>query len=127
MEGPSSEFRAYVAGTAAEITSEDALDDLLGQIDAQLSEDRVTSDPHSDLAAVESWASVASYAVGRFYGPASPWPRNVAGWGKKAAGRLRGIANTLAAILRSIIGSVGATGFSIAVGFPWGVSIALNW
>jgi hypothetical protein len=116
-----------VTRKADELTSEEELEKLLAEIDGALNEDADAGDPADDLAAIESWASLASYAAGRFYAPASPWPGNLAGWGTKAVERLRRIANTLADRLRAIVGVVGATGFSIAVAFPWGISVALNW
>jgi hypothetical protein len=127
MNGPTREFRGYVHERAQELESEEQVDELLGQIEGALSEDMGAENPEEDLAAVEAWASVASYVVARFYAPASPWPRDVAGWSRKAAERLRRISSKVADVLRSIVGQVGATGFSIGVAFPWGISIALNW
>jgi hypothetical protein len=127
VQGPSNRFRKDVKRKADELTREEELEELLVEIDGALNEDADAGAPEDDLAAIESWASLASYAAGRFYAPASPWPRDLAGWGTKAIERLRRIANTLASRLRSIVGVVGATGFSITVGFPWGISVALNW
>jgi hypothetical protein len=117
MNGPDDEFRARVAVRAEEIGNEAALDALLG----------AGENPNDDLAAVESWAAVASFAVARFHAPASPWPRDLAGWGKTAAARLRSIANILSRILRTVAQALAAASFSIAIGFPWGISIGLSW
>ncbi len=127
MQGPSVDYREEVKRRLDDFNNEEALEGLLTEINGALNEDAEVGDPENDLAAIESWASLASYAAGRFYAPASPWPRDVAGWSTKAVERLRGIANTLAERLRTIVGVVGATGFSVGVAFPWGVSIALNW
>jgi hypothetical protein len=35
----------------------------------------------TQIAAAESWASLASYAVAPRVRPGKPWPRNVEGWG----------------------------------------------
>jgi hypothetical protein len=80
-----------------------------------------------DLAAVESWASLASYAVAHFYAPTSPWPRDVAGWGKEAVEQLRSIAEKLRTALADAARFLGANSFSIGVGFPWGISVGLSW
>ena len=83
-------------------------------------------DAWNQLAAIESWAGVASNATARFYAPASPWPHNLAGWSQKAVARLRSIANTLKPALQALLGALRAVGFSIAVAFPWGISIGLS-
>jgi hypothetical protein len=130
MNGPDDEFRARVAVIAEQVGNEAGLETLLGEVEAALQADielGAGENPNDDLAAVESWAAVASYAVARFHAPASPWPRDLAGWGKKAAGRLRSIANTLSTILRPVAQALGAASFSIAIGFPWGISIGLSW
>src|ERR1700719_4440400 len=105
MNGPDDEFRARVAVVAAEVGNEAALEALLGEVEEALQADierGAGENADDDLAAVESWAAVASYAVARFHAPASPWPRDLAGWGNNAAGRLRNIANTLSTILRTV-------------------------
>jgi hypothetical protein len=126
MNGPSADYRKHIAQRMEEVDSEDALDELLDDLERNLSEDMALDKPESDLAAAESWASVASYAVSRFYTQKS-LRRDYAGWGRRQAKRLRRIADKLADILRQIIAEVGATGFSVGIAFPGGVSIALNW
>jgi hypothetical protein len=130
MTGPDDDFRGRVADIARELTSEAALEGLLGEIDQAVQADVERGPGESaddDLAAIESWTSVASYAAARFYAPASPWPRDLAGWGNKAVGQLRKIANTLSEILRGVAQALKAASFSIAVGFPWGISVGLSW
>lgn len=130
MYGPDDDFRADVGARAEQIDNEEALEHLLADI-----EDRVASDvehddggdPEDDLAAIQTWASVASYAAARFYAPASPWPRSVAGWSQKAVARLQRIASTLSAPLRRVAAALSAVSFSIGVSFPWGISISLGW
>jgi hypothetical protein len=127
MDGPDRRYRTYIAEQADGITTEDAVDGLLAEIAGAVREDARAGQPADDLASVEAWAALASYAVGRYYGPSSPLRKDIAGWSNKAVERLREIANVLAERLRALVGYVGATGFSVAVGFPWGISIALNW
>lgn len=130
MNGPDAEFRARVAVVAEEVGNEAALDTLLGEVEEALRADielAAGENPNDDLAAVESWAAVASFAVARFHAPASPWPRDLAGWGKTTARRLRSIADTLLTILRNAAQALAAASFSIAIGFPWGISIGLSW
>ena len=122
MQGPDDDFREYVAGRSEEIDSEDALEALLADI-----ENRVRGDLdrppaatlEDELGAIDSWAAVASHAVARFHAPASPWPRSVAGWGQRAAARLRGIAGVLSAALARLKTALGAASYSISVSFPW--------
>ncbi|HWW90462.1 MAG TPA: hypothetical protein VNY35_06765 [Solirubrobacteraceae bacterium] len=130
MNGPDDEFRARVTVVAAEVGNEAALEALLGEVEQALRADierGAGENADDDLAAVESWAALASYAMARFHAPASPWPRDLAGWGKNAAGRLRNIANTLSTILRTVAQALAAASFSVAVSFPWGISIGLSW
>ncbi len=130
MQGPDDEFRTWVGARADEIENEDELERLLLKVERSTRADVEHGDGENaeeDLAAILSWASVASYAVARFYGPASPWPRNVAGWGQRAAARLQRIAHTLSSALQRVTATLGASSFSISVNFPWGISIGLSW
>jgi hypothetical protein len=130
MQGPDEDFRAWVGTRAAEVESEDELEGILAEIEGVVRNDVETfgeADPRDELAAIESWASVASYACARFYAPASPWRRDVAGWSKGAVGKLRSIANSLKAALESIAQALQAASYSISVSFPWGVSIGIGW
>jgi hypothetical protein len=130
MFGPDDDFRADVGARAEQIDNEEALERLLADI-----EDRVASDvsydnggdPEDDLAAIQSWASVASHAAARFYAPASPWRRSVAGWSKEAAAQLQRICSTLVSPLRLVAAALSAVSFTIGVSFPWGISISLGW
>jgi hypothetical protein len=130
MLGPDLGIREFAAMRAAEAGDEDELEGILVEIEGAINADMSagpSADPFDDLAAVESWASVASGACARFYAPASPWPRSVAGWSKRAAARLRSIANTLKAALQPIAQALAAVGFSISVSFPWGIAIGVSW
>ena len=128
MEGPSDDFRATVWERAVGIDAEDAVAELLDDIAHAMARDLETGlgDPLQDLAAAESWASVASHPMARMSAPAGPWPRNVAGWGARAVGRLPTIANSPGAALAPVVAALGAAS-SIAVSFPWGISISLSW
>jgi len=79
------------------------------------------------LAVVQEWAGLASYVSARVYGPGSPMPRKLAGWSRKAVATLQRIANLLLVGLRTAGKALGAATVSIAVSFPWGISIGLNW
>jgi len=79
------------------------------------------------LAAVDAWAGLASAVVARTYAPASPWRRNVAGWGKKATAALQRITKLLLTPLQVAATALGASSWSIGIGFPWGISISLSW
>lgn len=130
MNGPSDEFRTQIAEHVERVDSEAGLEELLAQIESKLEADvtlGVMGPPIDELAAIESWASLASYAAARFSAPASPWPRNLAGWGTRATKRLRSVANKLRASLGQVAQAAGAQSWSIGVSFPWGIQISLTW
>lgn len=117
--------------------SEDALAKVLNDINQAAESDlarvlqRAQENP-SDYAddvveAADAWASVASYAVTRVYfeGPESIWRRG--GFSEKVAKELNAVARTLSGPLRASLQATGASSFSVAVGFPFGVSVGLSW
>jgi hypothetical protein len=127
MEGPDEDFRVDLAhrryeneGDVVEVLH--AVLERLGYQDGEAPED----DPFGELAAIEEWASLASYAVSRFYGLQSPLRTDIAGWSRKAVERLREIAEKLRPRLARVAELLGAVSFSISVGFPWGVSIGVG-
>ena len=138
MNGPDPDFRENIGLQSVqvrEIGDEAELENLLEVIEVAIRRDLEESPPRhavdeddawSQLAAIESWAGVASNATALFYAPASPWPQSVAGWSKKAVAKLRSIANTLKPALQALLGALTAVGFSIGVSFPWGISIGLS-
>lgn len=85
------------------------------------------ADVETVVEAVLGWAALVSFAVARFYAPASPWPQALPGWGRQVARILRRIAARLAGALRSALGPTGADSFSISVTFPWGIEVGLSW
>lgn len=132
MDGPSESLRSELSYEFEGMESENDLEEILARIEGALLADIESNGlrdqaPDDLLAAIESWAGLASAAIARFFAPASPWPRSVAGWGRRAVGRLRRIANALVPPLLQAYGAIGATSFSISVGFPWGISIGLSW
>ncbi|MGA3155358.1 MAG: hypothetical protein ABSD40_23580 [Streptosporangiaceae bacterium] len=132
MEGPSERLREYVEEQTTEVETEEQLEELLGVLENELTDDQRTGIEDADdsddlLASVHAWAGLASYAVSRFYAPASPWPRRVGGWGKRAVLRLQRIANRLLPALRAAVGALGAASFSISISFPWGIAIGIGW
>lgn len=96
MDGPDLGFREAIGAPglqARDLADEEDLERVLEEIEDAIrrdieqgppSEAMSEEDAWNELAAIESWAGVASNAAARFYAPASPWPHNVAGWGKKA-------------------------------------------
>ncbi len=143
MNGPDAGFRAeagYQAEQLRDGDDEEALEAALGRIEEEILRDLddgdyirgelrgelSEADAWDQLAAIESWASVASGTVARFYAPASPWPRSVSGWSKKGAARLRSIANALKPALQQVVNALHAVGFTIGVSFPWGISIGVS-
>jgi hypothetical protein len=99
---------------------------------ARTAEDEGELDPDAAwdlLATVQTWAGLASAAVSHVYAPASPWPRNLAGWGKKSVVSLQNVVNTLLGPLKRAVAAlqkVGINSWSIGVSFPWGVSISVG-
>lgn len=100
MDGPSESLRSELSYEFEGMESENDLEEILARIEGALLADIESNGlrdqaPDDLLAAIESWAGLASAAIARFFAPASPWPRSVAGWGRRAVGRLRRIANAL--------------------------------
>ena len=91
--------------------------------EAELDED----DGWDLLAAIEGWAALASRAVAQVYAPASPFPKGAAGWGKSVVKRLRRIAGHLRGSLAAAARAVGADAFNVSIGYPWGISVGLQW
>lgn len=79
------------------------------------------------LAAVHAWASLASRTVAEVYAPNSPFPWNVGGWGKRIGRILQRIATRLGPLANKAARTIGASGASVAVTFPWGVSVSIQW
>jgi hypothetical protein len=112
---------------------EDALAVALEQV-AEISEadlnrlaEHYAEDERVMFGAVEAWASVASYASSRFYvdGPESFLKRG--GESKRVSDSLHDLTAKWSPFLRSACAATKASSFSIAVGFPLGVSIGLTW
>lgn len=127
MEGPDRDFRVDLAHRPydTERDVEDALDSVLERL-AYQDDAPADDDPYRELAAIEEWASLASYAVSRFYGPQSPLRKDIAGWSRNAVERLRTIAEKLRPRLARVAELLSAVSFSISVSFPWGVSIGVG-
>jgi len=142
VNGPSEELRAQIASQLDEIAlsqpnaprsvtpeTEDRLTGVLGRITAELEADPVgeDDDPQDLLDATNEWAGLLSYAISRVYAPASPWPFGLGGWGRGPVKNLRRAAAQLQNPLGRAAAATGANGFSVSVGFPWGVSVGLSW
>lgn len=130
MRRPSPQFRARVAEEAERLETEKQLDRLLNEIEREITQASKVraSNAHAEHTAVLEWASIVSYAVARYYAPASPWPfRRKAGWDPKVGARLEKLAHVFRSPMGRILTSTGAESFSISVGFPWGISVGLSW
>ena len=93
-------------------------------VDANLDDEQVE---RQVVVAAEAWASAASYAISRFYldGPESLLKKG--GFSEGVTDRLHELVGTLSKPLRTAVRSTGASQFSIATGFPLGVSVGLAW
>lgn len=139
MQAPNDGLREEVAQILDRVThdvvvgddaGEESLDQVLEMIEAGANlalESGLDNDGEAELAAVDAWAGLASYAVARFYAPNSPWPWHKGGWSQSAPRRLRRVANSLRPPLERAASALGAASWSVSVGFPWGVSISLTW
>lgn len=85
-------------------------------------------DGHAVIAAVQGWASAASYATTRFYfddGPASIFGGG--GFSGSVNEKLEDLAAKWSGYLLKAVKATRASSFSIQVGFPFGVAIGLGW
>jgi hypothetical protein len=136
------QWRQELDWRLSEVSDEDGLEQLLDDLLASASDDSglfAESAPAEDafervLAGAEAWASLASYAVARFYNPeegvvaAGAGIRRFAGWSRGVGARLVRLSNLLGSRLLAAGSSVvGATSFSIGASFPLGVSVGLSW
>lgn len=138
MNPPTDRLRADVFERAMGIrnrTDEEAdagLAALIAQINEQLVEEIKEHPPYSVsadalAAACDAWASLVSHALAQVHAPMSPFPRNRAGWGQRAIQQVQQFARILRAPLSTAQQGLGASSYSISVGFPWGVSIGFTW
>jgi len=142
MNGPSEELRSQIRSRIDEIAVtlpneprnvtpqiEDRLAGILNDISIALGNDAVggDDDPQNLLDATNEWAGLLSYAVSRVYAPASPWPIGLGGWGRAPVKALQRGAGQLQTPLTQAATALRANGFSVSVGFPWGVSVGLSW
>jgi hypothetical protein len=114
------------AGSEAELAR--VLDEIAEAAQSGLEQVAETGDGRDELvAAVQAWASVASYATTRFYfeGPESILRRG--GFSKRVAASLQRHAKTYSGYLLRALAATGASSFSVAVGFPFGLSVGLTW
>jgi hypothetical protein len=127
MHGPDQGFRMELAQLPYE-TEPDVEAALNLVLEGLVSQDDTPADddPFQELAAIEAWTSLASYAVCRFYGPQSPFRRDIAGWSEEAVEKLRKLAGQLRPRLARVAALLGAVSFSISIGFPWGVSVGVG-
>jgi hypothetical protein len=145
MRGPDVEFRGEVADQIDALHEaedpEALLEETLSKILGRVSDDRpapqltTDEDAYEELAAIETWASLASHAVQELYAPSSPrlsWRKKagenkLAGWAQGAAEKLRRIADKLRVALIKVARRLHCLSFSVAVNYPWGVSIGIAW
>jgi len=118
---------------------EDALVDILALIGARAEEDlrpgaeQVANDEQAWelLAAVDAWASLASYAFQSVYAEELPEVgtpfRRFKGAKEDVMKYLRSCVSQFKSALDSACRVLAALSYSIGVQFPWGVSIGLEW
>lgn len=146
MQGPSDQFRGDVARMIDALEEapdpEASLEEMLSMILGQVAEDQpaqlqTDDDVYPELAAIETWASLASHAVQALYAPSSPsklaqWKERrgedkLAGWCQGAAEKLRRIVEKLREGLTTVAQRLHGFSFSVGVNFPWGVAISIAW
>lgn len=106
----------------------EVLSGISGAVSADLERHLAEGDSADEVvAAIDAWASVHSYAISRFYfeGPQSLLRRG--GFDKRVTQQLQRAADTFESWLTRAVEALRASGFSISVGYPWGISIALEW
>lgn len=93
--------------------------DLAARSDGGESEQLVIDGAHA-------WASLLSYATTRFYfeGPESVFK---GGFDERVVSTLQEAAGKLKVWLIKAVRATGASSFSIGLGYPFGVSVALDW
>lgn len=127
MNGPSAELRAQVAGYEhLDDGVQQALDLICGAVDAERKARSWLSmeDPYEVLGAIDAWAGLMSYVVADAYAPHSKM--RYAAWMKEVSTLLRKAADELRGALEWVVQKLHCTGFSISVGYPWGVSVGLS-
>lgn len=138
MKPPNDELRATVFDAAQRsrpLTDRAADGELAGligliinELEREISEHPAEEDDPEELAATcHAWTSLVSHALELVYAPMSPFPRNVAGWGQSAIHQVQKFARALQTPLSAAQAGLGASSYSITVGFPWGVSIGFTW
>lgn len=134
-EEVSQRTEASILSNLSDEAQEQSLENLLDYIDARMNQSTTAIDQLAELtedqaeeqlATIDAWASLISYAVARVYAPASPWPRRRAGWAQSMVRKLQKIVKRLQSLLAPVARALAAVHFSIAVGFPWGVSVGMS-
>jgi hypothetical protein len=136
-------MRPYIYEQASSVLEEPQLESLLDEIFEEANQDLAAEyggdeAPELDeeraeqlLVLVESWASLASFAVAEAYvGPlreVGAMRIRLAGWAKGVAARLTKLAGLLTSYLRRAMNTLQAMSFSISVSFPGGISVGLTW
>ena len=81
---------------------------------------------HALIAAADEWISLASSICCRVYAPASPMPKLLLMWSRKVAELLRNICSMMEQAISTAARLLGASSWTVAASFPWGVSLGLN-
>lgn len=116
--------------TQDERHAEKALSLMVGEL-ARLNLSEVTppatlAHAHALIAAADEWISLASSICCRVYAPASPMPRLLLMWSRKVAESLRMICSMMEQVISMAARLLGASSWTVAASFPWGVSLGLN-
>lgn len=115
---PEREFGVRVVTPDLEVYLDGILQRIQEAIESDVALGRESADPGEDFEAIESWLSVASYAFASVYAPQSPLPAGLVGVSKKIMRRMRRIAAVCSDPAGAAARALGATGYSIGVGFP---------
>jgi hypothetical protein len=124
VDAPSPEFRESIKQYPNdEMGCEQALEAIM----EELSSDRAPTeqDPQRDAIAVQTWASLVSYAVARTYAPQSPF--RFPGWSTGVSRRLSQIAWLFRSALRPLADQLKALSYSVTISFPVGIGVSITW
>lgn len=84
------------------------------------------SEAYALVAAADEWISLASSICCRVYAPASPLPEKILKWSRKVTESLREICSRIERAISAAALLVNASGWTLAVNYPWGVSLGLE-
>lgn len=138
---PSEELLAEIQGLMSQVRGPDVRDSqdetlaesalalVAGELEGlvhDIGTPETADDANALVAAVDEWISLASSICSRVYAPASPSPEKLLKWSRTAVDWLRQICSLLESAVSAAARKLDASGWTIAVGFPWGASLGLD-